>query len=301
MIHHLNFKHLRYFLIVAQEGSIARASERLNLTPQTISAQLKQLETALDVELFNRDGRRMELTDAGRKALSYAEEIFTMGEKLQEQLQNPDSAIKVFRVGIADVLPKVVATRLLEPFLKMEQPVRLVCLEGSMETLLADLTTHKIDLVLADRPANASFHIKAYNHLLGESGISVFAADELRQKYADNFPDSLDQAPFLLPTSDTVIGAGFIKWSHAQNISPNVTVECVDSALIGTFGQAGTGLFCGPTALSSAIEKQYDVHNIGELEGMTERFYAITLERLIRHPGVLAITNTARSVLFESQ
>ncbi|MBY4676085.1 transcriptional activator NhaR [Marinobacterium sp. CAU 1594] len=293
----MNFKHLRYFLVVAQEGSIARASETLNLTPQTISGQLKLLEESLGTALFERSGRRLALTEAGQRARDYAEQIFAMGEALQEQLSNPLPTRRLFNVGIADVLPKLIAYRLLEPALELEDPVRLECREGSMETLLADLAAHRVDMVLTDRPVDAGFHVRAYNHLLGECGLSLFACDALARKFGGDVPRSLNGAPLLMPTSDTMIGASLMKWFDVQGLQPQVVVECVDHALLGTFGQAGKGIFCGPAVLEAEIERQFNVSRIGRIDSIRERFYAISLERRISHPAVLAVTNTARRVL----
>lgn len=299
MIHHLNFKHLRYFMVVAQEGSIAQACEKLNLTPQTVSGQLKQLEQTLGVPLLRKEGRGLALTDAGKQALDYAEKIFAMGESLQEQLVNPTQKVRLFSVGIADVLPKLVAYRLLEPALELDEPVRLECREGSMENLLADLATHRVDMVLTDRPIDSGYNIRAYNHLLGDCAMSLFAAPDLARRYKPDFPHSLDGAPMLMPTEDTVIGASLKRWYYDQAIKPNVVVECVDHALLGTFGQAGKGLFCGPSALEKQIENQFSVQSIGRIESIRERFYAITLQRRIQHPAVLAVTHMARHILFE--
>ncbi|MGB0466689.1 MAG: transcriptional activator NhaR [Pontibacterium sp.] len=299
MMHHLNFKHLRYFMVVAQEGSIVRACDKLNLTPQTISAQLKQLEQTLDVSLFQKKGRGLILTHAGKQALDYAEQIFSMGESLQEKLQNPAQTVRLFSVGIADVLPKLVAYRLLEPTLDLDEPIRLECREGNMEALLSDLATHRVDMVLTDRPVDAGFNIRAYNHLLGDCSMSLFAAPALAKRYRNNFPESLHGAPLLMPTDDTMIGSSLKTWCEKRGIVPNIVVECVDHALLGTFGQAGKGLFCGPSVLEPQIERQFSVESIGRIDSIRERFYAISLERRIRHPGVLAVTNTARHILFD--
>ena len=301
MLHHLNFKHLRYFMVVAQEGSIVAACDKLNLTPQTISGQLKQLEQTLGVPLLQKQGRRLVLTDAGKQALDYAEQIFSMGESLQEQLRNPGQSVRRFSVGIADVLPKLVAYRLLEPALSLDEPVRLECREGSMKTLLADLATHRVDMVLTDRPVDAGFNIRAYNHLLGDCSMSLFAAPEMARHLRPDFPQSLHTAPLLMPTVDTMIGASLRKWCDGHNIQPNIVVECVDHALLGTFGQAGKGVFCGPSVLEPEIEQQFSVEQIGRIDSIRERFYAISLERRIRHPGVLAVTQSARRILFEER
>lgn len=297
MLHHLNFKHLRYFLVVAQEGTIARAAESLAITPQTISGQLKLLEDNLGTALFQRQGRQLVLTPAGEQARDYAEQIFAMGEALQSHLANPGESRRPFNVGIADVLPKLLSYRLLQPVLELDEPVRLQCREGSMETLLTDLAAHKVDMVLTDRPVDSTFPVRAYNHLLGECSLSLFAAPNLTEQYAENFPASLDGAPLLMPTDDTVIGASLMKWCDSEGLRPQVVVECVDHALLGTFGQAGSGIFCGPSAMEPAIEQQFNVKTLGRIESIRERFYAISLERRIRHPAVLAVTSQARKVL----
>lgn len=297
MLHHLNFKHLRYFLVVAQEGTIARAAESLAITPQTISGQLKLLEDSLGTALFQRQGRQLVLTPAGEQARDYAEQIFAMGEALQSHLANPGESRRPFNVGIADVLPKLLSYRLLQPVLELDEQVRLQCREGSMETLLTDLATHKVDMVLTDRPVDSTFPVRAYNHLLGECSLSLFAAPNLAEQYAENFPASLDGAPLLMPTDDTVIGASLMKWCGSEGLRPQVVVECVDHALLGTFGQAGSGIFCGPSAMEPAIEQQFNVKTLGRIESIRERFYAISLERRIRHPAVLAVTSQARKVL----
>jgi len=301
MLHHLNFKHLRYFLVVAQEGTIARAAESLAITPQTISGQLKLLEENLGTSLFQKQGRQLVLTPAGEQARDYAEQIFAMGESLQAALANPGESRRPFNVGIADVLPKLVSYRLLEPVLALDEPVRLQCREGSMETLLADLAAHRVDMVLTDRPVDSTFPVRAYNHLLGECSLSLFAAPQLAAKYAENFPASLNGAPMLMPTDDTVIGASLMKWYDSQGLRPQIVVECVDHALLGTFGQAGSGIFCGPSAMEEAIEQQFNVSTLGRIESIRERFYAISLERRIRHPAVLAVTRSARRVLEQQE
>lgn len=299
MLHHLNFKHLRYFMVVAQQGSLTRAAELLHLTPQTISAQIKLLEHTLGAQLFKKEGRKLVLTSAGQQSLSYAEKIFAMGETLQDQLHSPNSSMRLFTVGIVDVLPKLIAYRILEPALELDEPVRLECQEGSMELLLADLAINKIDMILTDRPADASYKVRAFNHLLGDCSMSLFGAPELAAKYKPDFPKSLNGAPLLMPTNDTSIGANLLHWLSSQHLRPVVKVECVDHALLGTFGQAGKGIFCGPSVLEDEIEKQFSVQSIGRVPSIRERFYAISLERRISHPAVLAVTQQARNFLFD--
>ena len=299
MLHHLNFKHLRYFMVVAQQGSISRAAESLHLTPQTISAQLKLLEQTLNTQLFNKEGRKLVLTPAGRQCLTYAEEIFAMGESLQDRLSGDHQALRLFTVGIVDVLPKLAAYRILEPALELDEPVHLECQEGSMERLLAELAINKIDMILTDRPVDTNYKVRAYNHALGESGISLFATPALAAQFKTNFPQSLDGAPMLMPTSDTSVGASLLHWFSSQGLRPKIIVDCVDRALLGTFGQAGKGIFCGPSLLEKEIEQQYHVEAIGQINDIYERFYAISLERRISHPVVLAITQQAKNNLFK--
>lgn len=301
MLHHLNFKHLRYFLVVAQEGSITQACEVLHLTPQTISAQIKQLESTLDTELFRKDGRRLVLTEAGQQALRYAEQIFALGESLQMHLQQPELTTLPFKVGLVDALPKLIACQLLQPALQQEPPLRLECREGSMESLLSELATQKLDLILADKPVDSSFHIRAYNHVLGDSGLTIFAAPKLAEHYQHNFPQSLNGAPFLMPTADTAMGLALRHWFESHNIRPKIIMECVDSALINSFGQNGSGLFCGPSVLERSYHAQFKVQPLGRIDDVREHFYAITLERRIRHDGVLAITQSARELLISTQ
>ncbi len=295
----INYKHLHYFWVVANEGSIARASESLHLTPQTISGQLSLLEDNLGEALFNRVGRNLELTETGRLALSYADEIFSLGGELEEVLHNlPDGRPLVFKVGVADVVPKSIAYRLLAPSLKLSEPVRIVCRENNIDSLLADLALHKIDLVISDGPIPQNVKVRGYNHQLGECGISFFAVPELARQLSKNFPQSLKGAPLLLPGEMTVVQSRLLKWFDKLHIHPRIVGEFDDSALMKAFGQAGTGVFIAPTAIAAEVEKQYGVVVIGTTDEVREQFYAISVERKIRHPAVAAITETAREWLF---
>ncbi|MEH6579596.1 MAG: transcriptional activator NhaR [Amphritea sp.] len=296
----MNFKHLRYFLTVAQEGSINRASEKLHLTPQTISGQIKLLEDELGSPLFKRHGRNLKLTRAGQNALGYAEEIFLLGDELKQGVRdNSRYKAQRFNIGIADVLPKLITYHLLEPSLNLSDPARLICHEGPLPILLADLATQKVDLVLADRPIDSSFHVRAYNHLLGECGLSFFATRDDASQYRENFPLSLNGAPMLMPTSDTERGTGLARWFERHNIRPDIRVECADTALIEAFGLSGAGIFCAPSVIEAQMTQQYGVQVIGRMDDIRERFYAISLERRVSHPGVLAVCNAARMALFE--
>ncbi len=286
----LNHRHLHYFWVVAKEGGISRAAERLGVAVQTISAQLKELEQSLGTALFTQEGRRLVLTEAGRTALHYADQIFLLGEQLQEalQLQSAAASLKL-TVGISDALPKLIAYRLLQAAIDLPQPVRLVCHEGEFDELLADLALHKLDVVLTDRPAGSRPNLRVYSHPLGECRMGVFATAELAARYGPGFPDSLNGAPLLLPTRDTALRGRIDAWLSARNLRPDVVGEFEDSALMMTFGRSGLGLFPAPTLLADALEEQFRARPVGGMEDVREQFYAISNERKIRHPEVEAI------------
>lgn len=295
----LNYKHLHYFWEVAKSGSIARASEKLHLTPQTISGQLSLLEDHLDEALFSRVGRNLELTETGRLVLSYAEEIFSLGGELEERLRNlPADRPKVFKVGVVDVVPKSIAYRLLTPALQLPEPIRIICREGPIDTLLAELALHKVDLVIADGPIPSSVNVRGFNHPLGDCGITFFATAKLARKLEKNFPDNLNGMPLLLPGEMTVVRNRLIEWLEGQHIYPQVVGEFDDSALMKAFGRTGTGIFIAPTPIAEEVKKQFGVVSIGETNKIREQFYAISVERKISHPAVAAITETAREWLF---
>ena len=296
----INYKHLHYFWVVAKEGGIARASERLHLTPQTISGQLSLLEKNLGESLFNRVGRNLELTEIGRLTLSYADEIFTLGGELEEVIRNlPSGRPLVFKVGVADVVPKSIAYRLLAPAMQLTDPVRIVCRENNLDSLLAELALHKIDLVIADSPIPQGINVRGFNHQLGECGISFFATPELAPTLIKDFPHSLKNAPLLLPGEMTMAHSRLLQWFDKLHIHPRIVGEFDDSALMKAFGQAGTGIFIAPTPIAAEVEKQYGVVTIGQTDEVREQFYAISVERRITHPAVAAITETAREWLFQ--
>ena len=295
----LNLKHLRYFWAVAANGTIAHASEILHVTPQTISGQLRELEEQLGAKLLTKSGRNLVLTDTGRVVFSYADEMFRLGSELQDVLAGRTPGVTLtLTVGVAMVVPKLLAYRILEPVLAMQEPVRLVCQEAPLADLLADLSVHKLDLVLADSPMSPTMNIRAYNHLLGESGISFFAARSMARKYATRFPRCLDGAPMLMPTASSALRRMLAQWFEQKNIKPVVVAEFEDRALMKAFGEAGTGIFTSPTALENDVVSKYGVRVIGRTVDIKERFYAISAERRIKHPAVSAITETARSELF---
>lgn len=295
----LNYHHLLYFWLVAREGGIAKAGERLRLAPSTISGQLKMLEESLGHELFDRSGRRLALTDVGQAVYRYAEEIFGLGQELMDMLKGHavDRPMRL-EIGVADVLPKLVTRKLLEPCLSLREKIQLVCREGKPEPLLAELAIHGLDVVLTDAPVGPDIKVKAFNHLLGECGVELFGSQELVRKYRRGFPKSLENAPILLPTMNTVLRRAMDQWFQDRGIRPKVEGEFEDSALLKVFGQTGVGLFAAADVVSSEIRRQYQVEQLGTLDGVRERFYAVTVERKLVHPGVIAISNTARQKLF---
>lgn len=294
----LNLKHLRYFWAVAREGSIVGAAELLHVTPQTISGQLRLLEEQVGSALFRRAGRGLVLTGTGRLVLGYADEIFRLGSELEQVLGGRHPAgDRTLAVGVAMVLPKLLVYRLLEPALKLPETVRLVCREASLVDLLADLSVHKLDLVLADSPLSPALNIRAYSHHLGESGLSFVAAPELAAACRGGFPRSLDGVPFLMPTAQSMLRRALEHWFERENLRPKVVAEIEDRALMKTFGEAGNGVFTVPTAVEDDVLSKYAVEVIARTEAVTERYYAISAERRLKHPAVLAITNAARSLM----
>jgi LysR family transcriptional activator of nhaA len=298
-VRHLNLKHLRYFWTVASEGSIARAADILHVTPQTISGQLRLLEEDIGAKLFEKAGRGLAPSETGRVVFSYADEIFRLSDELRDVLSGrPSEQELVLRVGIAMVVPKLLAYRVLEPAFNLPEPVRLICQEAPLVDLLAELSVHKLDLVLADSPVSPVLNIKAYNHVLGESGISFFAAPKLARKVGDNFPAAIDGLPMLMPASSSALRRALEQWLQHQEIQPVVAAEFEDRALMKAFGEAGRGIFTIPTTMEEDVSTKYGVEVIGRTDQVRERYYAISTERRIRHPAVAAITEAARSDLF---
>jgi LysR family transcriptional regulator, transcriptional activator of nhaA len=295
----INYKHLHYFWTVAREGGITRASERLHLTPQTISGQLSLLEDHLGTPLFIRVGRNLELSETGRLVLSYADEIFSLGGELEEVIhQLPADRPQFFRVGVVDVLPKSIAHQVLMPALQMTDPIRLLCREASLDTLLAELTLHRLDLVLADRPIPANVSTRGFSHKLGECAVSFFATETLKQGLAGEFPSCLDGSPLLLPSSGNQMRSGIDRWLDKHRIHPRLIAEFDDSALMKAFGQEGVGIFIAPAAIEAEVERQYQVTAIGRVEEVKEHFYAISVERRVTHPVVSTLLEAAREALF---
>ncbi|MHC8352007.1 transcriptional activator NhaR [Pseudomonas sp. RT4P38] len=295
----LNYRQLHYFWVVAKTGSIVRACEQLNLTPQTISGQISLLEQTYGIELFRRVGRQLELTEAGRQTLPYAEQMFQLGGELELMLRaQPNEQQILFRVGVADVVPKSIVYRLIAPTMELSEPLRITCREDKLERLLADLAIQRLDLVISDSPMPSHLDIKGYSQKLGECGISFFATAELAARYGQDFPRSLHGAPLLIPGPETVVRSRLQRWFAEQQIQPRIVGEFDDSALMQAFGQSGSGIFIGPSVIADEVMRQYGVELIGQTDAVTESFYAISVERKVKHPGIVAITEGARRELF---
>jgi LysR family transcriptional activator of nhaA len=295
----LNYKHLLYFWTVAREGSITRACKTLHVTQPAISAQLRTLERTLGEKLFAKNGRNLVLTEAGQVAFRYAEEIFSLGREMTDTLRGrPTGRPMRLTVGISDSLPKLLAHRLLEPAFRLEEPVQLVLYEDRPERLLAELSIHALDLVVTDAPLSPTIKVRAYNHLLGECGVSIFGTPELIATHGAEFPRQLDGAPFLLPTENSTLRRSLDQWFEANHVRPTVVAEIEDSAVLKVFGQSGAGFFAAPSVVEAEIQRQYHVTPVGRVDTIRERFFAISIERRLKHPAVLAITQSARAELF---
>ena len=295
----LNLKHLRYFWAVASQGAITKAAEILYLTPQTISGQLRDLEQQVGAKLFNKEGRNLVLSDTGRLVFSYADEMFRLGIELQDVLagHTPGAALTL-KVGVANIVPKLLTYRVLEPILRMPESVRLICHEAPLVDLLADLAVHKLDVVLADGQISPTLNIRAFNHLLGESGVSFFATPAQAKKMGDNFPVNLNDTDMLMPGSGSNLRRNLETWFQRHNITPVVVAEFDDRALMKAFGEHGNGVFSSPSAVEKDVLDKYGVKLIGRTQEITERFFLISAERRIRHPALSTITEAARNKLF---
>ncbi|MEZ4337347.1 MAG: transcriptional activator NhaR [Sandaracinaceae bacterium] len=295
----LNYHHLHYFWRVAKEGSVTAAAEALNLSQPTISGQVKQLEDALGDRLFRRVGRDLELTEMGKVAYRYANEIFELGREMQDvfagrAVTRPER----LTIGVSDLVPKLVLYRLIEPALELDPPLRVICREDKTDRLLGELATHDLDLVLCDTPIAGHTSVRAFNHLLGETGTTFFATASLARKYRRGFPRSLEGAPLLVPTENTLARRSLDHWLSDQRLRPRIVAEFEDSALLKAFGAEGAGLFPGPTAIEHEICDTYRAKVVGRTEQIVERFYAITVERRIKHPAVRLISDQAKLRLF---
>lgn len=294
----INYNHLYYFWIVAREGSVRRASEELMVSQPTISVQIKELEASTGHRLFERAGRGLRLTDAGRVAFNYANEIFSLGQEMANALEHqPAGRPLKLTVGILDAIPKPVVRQLLTPALDLPQPVRLVCREDKADRLLADLAARRTDVVLSDAPIATAVGVEGFNHLLGETGISFYAAKPLATRLKRGFPKSLSGAPMLLPTDHTQLRRSIDRWLDARRIHPVVAAEFDDSALLFWFGQSGAGVFPAPQFMEKQLRRDLDVREIGRASDVRERYYAISIEAKLQHPAVIAVCENAKKAL----
>jgi LysR family transcriptional activator of nhaA len=295
----LNFHHLLYFRAVAREGGVVKAARRLGVTPPTVSAQIKQLEAQLKDRLFLRAGRNLVLTDLGRTVLHYADGIFDLGEELKAAVRHGEDPMPSrLTVGLSMVVPKLIAHRLLEPALALEPAFELQCIEDKPESLLAGLATYSIDLVISDAPRGADVAVRAFDHLLGECGVSFFATADLAKRLRPGFPRSLDGAPMLLPTPHAALRTELEHWFQDLGIRPRAVASFDDSALMKVFGATGAGVFSAPRVIEEPVAEQYGVRLVGRSDDIRERVYAISVDRRLRHPAVVAISEAARDQLF---
>lgn len=294
----LNYHHLLYFYMVAREGSVRGACERLLLAQPTISTQIRMLERAIGDRLFEKRGRGLVMSETGRVVYRYAEEIFALGRDLQDALKGrPTGRPLRLVVGVSDVIPKLVAYELLNAPLALPQPIHMICREDKPGPLLAQLAVYELDLVLADAPVGAAANVRAHSHLLGDCGVVFCGAAPLARRLRRGFPISLESAPVLLPSATTALRRALDQWFTSLGITPHVVGEFDDSALMKCFGGAGVGVFPVPDAIVPAVRRQYNVAVLGRAGSVREQYYAITVDRKLKHPGVVAISNAARTLL----
>ncbi len=298
----LNFHHLHYFWVVAREGGLVPAGKVLRLSHPTLSAQIHALEDQLGEKLFSKSGRRLVLTEVGKVAFRYADDIFALGREMTDTLKGRSTGQPIrLRVGVVGVLPKLIVRRLLQPALTLDETVKLMCFEDGFESLLADLAAHSLDIVISDAPVPTGSNVRAFNHLLGETGVTFFASKSLAATYRKGFPASLGGAPMLLPLENLTLRRSINGWFDRNKLKPRVVAEFEDSALLKAFGTDGIGLFTGPTAIENEICSQYNVQVVGRTDEIRERFYAISVERRLTHPAVVAISEAARQDLFSAE
>jgi len=294
----VNYQHLHYFWVVAREGSIRAAGEELRLAPSTISTQLKQLSEHFGNDLFERSGRRLVMTEFGRHIFRYADEMFMTSREMLDFVhgRQPGHPMRL-DVGVAAVVPKLLANKFIEPALEMDDSVHLVIREDRQDRLLADLALHHLDVVITDSPIGPEARVRAFTHTLGSCGIQFLAAPGVAEKLEGEFPECLDGAPFLLPTSETALRRMLDHWFDAQGLRPFVVAEIDDSALLKVFGQHGHGVFAAPDVIGAEIQRQYQVQSIGHASRLRERFYAVSVERKLKHPAVARIKSLAAALL----
>ena len=298
----VNYHHLLYFWVVAREGGLVPAGRVLRLSHPTLSAQIHALEDQLGEKLFTKVGRRLALTDMGRIVQRYAQEIFTLGREMVDTVKGRSTGQALrLDVGVVDAVPKLVVRRLLQPALSLSEPVRLLCHEDTYDKLLADLSLHVLDIVIADGPVPTGSTVRAFNHLLGETGVTFFGAPSLAKTYKRRFPASLDAAPMVLPLESSSLGRTLHQWFARRGVRPRIIAEFEDTALMNVFGADGVGLFTAPTVVADEVCRQYGVSVVGHVPELRERFYAVSVERRLKHPAVVAISDAARLEIFEHQ
>jgi LysR family transcriptional activator of nhaA len=291
----LNYHHLLNFWMVAREGSVQRASELLHVTPSSVSIQIRQLERAMGVPLLKKQGRGLALTEVGEQVSRYADDIFLTGRELMDMVKGrPVGRSPELRVGVRDVMPKLVAFQLLKPALDMDPSMRLVCQEGDMPKLIADLAVHKLDVVLSDTALDPLYKVQAFSRRLGESDVVVVGARELARRYQRDFPSSLEGAPFLLLNENSVLRRQMSRWFSDLNLSPVIRGEFADSAMLKIAGAGGLGLLAIPAVIEEEAKRWYGLHRVGIVDGVKEEFFAVSVERKIKHPGLLAMQNAVK-------
>jgi LysR family transcriptional activator of nhaA len=296
----LNYHHLLYFWMTVKEGGVTAAARKLRLAQPTVSGQIRDLESQLGAPLFERGGRGLRVTPLGRRVFDRAEEIFALGEEIKALAAGRSSSNELrLVIGCADVMPKLVACRLLEPALDTAEPPRLVVRQGPVDRMLADLAVGAVDLVLADAPMSPAVRVRAYNHLLGESDIGVFAVEPLASQLGADFPASLGGAPVLMPGEHSVLRRSIDAWLEANGLVPTIVGELDDSALLKAFASRGLGAFFAPLVVSEGLSATYGARMIGKCASLRDRYYAITLERKITHPAIIAISAAARSAMID--
>ena len=294
----LNYHHLRYFWVVAKEGGLRKAADKLHVSQPTISAQIATLEGVLGEKLFHRGGRALALTEAGQRVFSYAEEIFSLGQELLDAAQQRPTARPLrVHIGITDSMPKLVSYEIIKPIFNLEQAIQAVCREGKADDLLAQLAAYRLDIVLADEPAPSSLAIKVFNHLLGECGVTFCAGRKVAATLRRKFPQSLNDAPVLLPASNTALRQSLERWFQAQEIRPRLVAEFDDAALMNVAAVDGLGFFAVPILVVKETVARYGFRSIGRTDECRQQFYAISAERKLTHPAVVAITSKARATL----
>ena len=292
----LNYHHLLYFWTVVREGGVSKAAVKLRLSQPTVSAQVKMLEGSLGERLLERQGRTLVLTEVGRVVYRHADEIFTAGRELQETLKGrPSGRAMPFAVGVANAVPKLIAYRLLRPVVEGPDAVQMTCREDHPDQLVTQLAAHALDVVISDGPAAPHARAKVFNHLLAESGTTFFAAGPLARRLRRRFPRSLNGTPTLLPTINTALRRSLDQWFEAEDLHPAVAGEFEDSALLKAFGESGRAVFPAPTVIEREVCRRYRVAVVGRAPTVLERYYAISVERRLKHPGVIAIAATART------